>query len=258
MIEYLVIATVALLGSGLTLFSGFGLGTILLPVFGIFFPIEIAVALTGIVHFLNNVFKFFLIGKRADRNVLIKFGIPSIIASFVGAILLYRLSDLKPIFKYHLMGNEMEVLPLKFVIALLLLFFALYDLIPKLKALNFDEKYLPVGGALSGFFGGLSGNQGVLRSAFLIRARLSKESYIATGVVLACLIDITRLSVYFNRFSNVKNEIDIGLLTIACLAAFTGAFIGNKLVKKVTLESIQILVAVLIIIFSVLLALGVI
>jgi uncharacterized membrane protein YfcA len=258
MTGYIIIAIVALIGSGLTLFSGFGLGTILLPVFGVFFPIEIAVALTGIVHFLNNIFKFFLIGKSADKKVLLKFGIPSVMASFAGAVLLDRLSHLRPLLKYHLLGNEIEVLPLKFIIAMLLLFFALYEFIPKLRALQFDEKYLALGGLLSGFFGGLSGNQGVLRSAFLIRAKLSKESYIATGVVLACFIDITRLSVYFNRFSNVKNKIDLSLLIIASLAAFIGAFIGNKLMKKVTLHSIQVLVSILIIIFSILLAFGII
>lgn len=52
--EYIIVCIVALLGSGLTLFSGFGLGTILVPVFALFFPIDLAIALTAIVHFLNN------------------------------------------------------------------------------------------------------------------------------------------------------------------------------------------------------------
>jgi len=36
--------------SGLTLFSGFGLGTLLMPTFVLFFPIEVAVAATAIVY----------------------------------------------------------------------------------------------------------------------------------------------------------------------------------------------------------------
>ncbi|WP_324712199.1 hypothetical protein [Flavobacterium columnare] len=55
--DYIIICIVAFIGAGLTLFSGFGLGTLLLPVFGLFFPIEIAITLTALVHFLNNVFK---------------------------------------------------------------------------------------------------------------------------------------------------------------------------------------------------------
>ncbi len=35
---YFIVAAVALLASGLTLFSGFGLGTLLLPAFALFFP----------------------------------------------------------------------------------------------------------------------------------------------------------------------------------------------------------------------------
>ena len=58
--DYIIICIFALLGSALTLFSGFGLGTILLPVFGLFFPIEIAVVLTALVHFMNNIFNAIL------------------------------------------------------------------------------------------------------------------------------------------------------------------------------------------------------
>lgn len=55
--EEIIIAVVALLASALTFFSGFGLGTVLMPVFAAFFPVDLAIALTAIVHFLNNVFK---------------------------------------------------------------------------------------------------------------------------------------------------------------------------------------------------------
>jgi uncharacterized membrane protein YfcA len=47
-VEFIIIPAVALLASLLAFFSGFGLGTILLPAFTIFFPVNIAVALTAI------------------------------------------------------------------------------------------------------------------------------------------------------------------------------------------------------------------
>jgi len=50
--DYFVIALVAFTASLLTFFSGFGLGTLLTPAFALFFPINLAVALTAIVHFL--------------------------------------------------------------------------------------------------------------------------------------------------------------------------------------------------------------
>ena len=72
--DYFVIGIAALLASGLTLFSGFGLGTLLMPVFALFFPIDLAIALTAIVHLLNNLFKLILLGKFADLKTSFVFG----------------------------------------------------------------------------------------------------------------------------------------------------------------------------------------
>ncbi len=56
----------------LTLFSGFGLGTLLMPVFALFFPVEVAVASTAVVHAANNLFKVGLLGRSAPRDILIR------------------------------------------------------------------------------------------------------------------------------------------------------------------------------------------
>ena len=45
--EIIVIPLVGFLVSGLTFFSGFGLGTLLLPAFVAFFPVEVAVGFIG-------------------------------------------------------------------------------------------------------------------------------------------------------------------------------------------------------------------
>ncbi|WP_310379070.1 sulfite exporter TauE/SafE family protein [Flavobacterium sp.] len=256
--EYFIICLAALLGSGLTLFSGFGLGTLLVPVFGLFFPIETAIMLTAIVHFLNNIFKLILLGKNANLNVVFRFGIPAILFAFLGAYILSLLTEMQPLFVYKIDNATFEIMPTKLIVGLLLLFFSLFEIIPKLSHLQFNKKYLPLGGILSGFFGGLSGNQGALRAAFLIRANLSASSFIATGVVIACMIDISRLSIYITDTKNFHNQLDYKLLTLATLSAFTGAYFGNKLIKKVTIKNIQNLVAILLIVFAVLLIMGII
>ncbi len=81
MTAYLAVALTAFLAAGLTLYSGFGLGTILLPVFALFFPVEMAVVATALVHGANNVFKVTLLGRYADREVVLKFGLPAIVGS---------------------------------------------------------------------------------------------------------------------------------------------------------------------------------
>src|SRR5687768_4398513 len=121
--EYFVICLVALAGSALTFFSGFGLGTLLVPVFALFFPVELAIGLTAIVHFLNNLFKLALVGGSARRDIVLRFGIPSLIASFCGAWLLGRLSQSPPLYEYGPEDNPFVITPLKLTIAVLLLFF---------------------------------------------------------------------------------------------------------------------------------------
>ena len=83
--DIFIISIAAFATAILTFFSGFGLGTILTPVFAIFFPIDIAIALTGVVHFANNLFKIALVGKHINKAVLLRFGLPAFIASFAGA-----------------------------------------------------------------------------------------------------------------------------------------------------------------------------
>ena len=151
--EILIIAIVAFLAALLTFFSGFGLGTILTPVMLIFFPPEIAISLTGIVHFCNNIFKLSIIGKQFNKEVLIKFGIPAVVFAFAGSYSLFFISN-ETLFSHSLFINETDVSYLQFVIAIILIFFALIDLIPFFKKLKFNKSILPLGGILSGFFGG--------------------------------------------------------------------------------------------------------
>lgn len=235
----LVICLTAFAASLLTFFSGFGLGTILLPVMAIFFPIEVAVALTGVVHFLNNIFKLVLVGRHAVWGVVLRFGLPAMIAAYCGARLLFEMSHVKP------------------VVAVLMIVFSIFEILPRFKKIQFGLKWMPIGGVLSGFFGGLSGHQGALRSMFLIRAGLPKEAFIATGVVIACTIDVTRLSVYASQFASNALHREWPLLAAATASAFAGAFIGNKLLKKMTIDFLQVGVAIMVMVLAGLLMAGV-
>ncbi|OED34948.1 hypothetical protein AB832_06690 [Flavobacteriaceae bacterium (ex Bugula neritina AB1)] len=254
--EIVIISIIAFLVSILTFFSGFGLGTIMTPVLMIFFPVEIAIALTGLVHFFNNVFKLFLVGKNADKATLIRFGIPAVIAAFLGAWVLLHIPDVEPLFVYQMFGKTFEVYPVKFIISIVLIIFASMDLIPFFSKLQFGKDKLPLGGMLSGFFGGLSGNQGALRTAFLIKAGLSKQAFIGTAVVVSTFVDFTRLSVYASRIATSGIEENVTLVVCATLSAISGAYIGNILLKKVTLKFLQIVVAIMLILISIALGAG--
>ncbi len=256
--EIFVISVVALFASLLTFFSGFGLGTILMPAFAIFFPVEIAIALTGIVHLLNNIFKISLLGKYTSWKIVVKFGAPAIIGAIIGALLLVNFSDNSPLISYHLGSRQCDVTSIKLTISVFILFFAILEILPFFKNLEFDGNKLFAGGLISGFFGGLSGHQGALRSAFLIKCGLTKESFIATGIMVASIVDISRISIYFTKYSQLDIDENGFILLAAIGSAFLGALIGRKLLKKVTIKQVNIIVTIMLILLSTLMGLGII
>jgi uncharacterized membrane protein YfcA len=256
-LDYIIVALVALFASGLTLFSGFGLGTILMPVLALFFPLPVAIAATAIVHLANNVFKLVLVGRHARWNVVIRFGTAAGLAAIAGAYTLSLLSDLPVIASYELFGNMREILPIKLAIGSLIIVFAMLELSSSIAALAFPPRFLIAGGLLSGFFGGLSGNQGALRAAFLIHAGLDKTAFIGTSVVTAIIVDTIRISVYGYtlRFGGITGEV-VDMVVIAIIAAFLGAYLGVRLLEKVTLRFVQLAVASLMIAVGIGLAAG--
>ena len=260
LLEYFVICGVALIASGLTLFSGFGLGTVIMPTFALFFPIPVAVAAAAVVHLANNLFKVFLVGRKADWPAVLRFALPAAFAAIIGAALLALFEDIPPLSVYQIGGRAHEITLLKLAIGILVIFFSLFDLLPRLQNLSFDRKYLSLGGLLSGFFGGLSGFQGALRSAFLMKVGLEKEAFIGTGTVAAVIVDVARLAVYgMGLYATKFAAIPAGtgsLILAATLAAFVGAFFGARMMKKVTLQAIQVLVGIMLIVVGVGMASG--
>lgn len=252
-----VVGLVALVASLLTFFTGFGLGTLLLPAMLFFFDPQLAVGLTAIVHLLNGLFKLALVGRSAELGLAARFGLPAMVASFAGAQLLLWLGKPAPLHSYFWLGQEREITPLKLVIAALMFLFALLELSRRWAAVSVPVKYAPVGGLITGFFGGLSGHQGALRSAFLLRAGLSKEAFVATGVLISVGIDLSRLAGYVPKLESITFDAHGPLLIVACLSAFAGALAGNRLLKKVTLARIQKVVAGLLFVIAAGLAAGV-
>lgn len=254
----LIIAIVSVFAAGLTFFSGFGLGTILLPVFSLFFPITTAIAATALVHFANNVFKFGLLYKYIHFKTAAYFGLPAILAAILGGFVLIQLGKPIPLYFYSIRSYEFSISGLKIIIGCLLIFFAVFELNERLKNYTFPPKYLWVGGVLSGFFGGLSGHQGAFRSAFLAKSGLTKQQFVATSNVIALVIDISRLIVYSSMMIFVFNPESNNLIFCAIISAILGSYVGKKLLNKTTLEGVQKTVGILLLLMGFLLIVGII
>jgi hypothetical protein len=257
LLQGVLIAAAAMLAAGLTFFAGFGLGSMLLPVFAIFFPAELAVLATAIVHFVNNVTKATLMGRYVNWRVALWFGGPAVLAAVGGALLLDRLTELPVLYEQGWGPVVIQIKPLEGTIALMMIGFAIVELFrSNARVRTLPRMLLPLGGVLSGFFGGLSGHQGAFRSAVLIRAGLDKNTFIGTGVAIALAVDLVRITTYSISLEALLKQAYMPTIFLGCLAAIFGSLSGRFLLQKVTLQFVQQLVALGILLIALALGLG--
>lgn len=255
----LIVCVAAFLSAGLTLFSGFGLGSLLLPVFAIFFPIETAVVATALVHLANNLFKAAMLGRYANLKIVLQFGVPALLAAIAGAYLLDSLADAAPLTTWQLGSRTCAITPVGIVIGLLVVVFAGFELHPVSRSIGFDTRWMPAGGAVSGFLGGLSGHQGAMRTAFLIRLGMQKEAFLGTGILCAILVDLARLTTYAllagPDIGSVSSQ--TSLVVAGTFSAFAGSWVGRKLLPAVEMEWIHLLVGALLAILGLAIVVGI-
>jgi len=255
-ISYLLISVAALLAALLTFFTGFGLGTLLLPAFALFFPVAVAIGITAVVHLANNVFKLALVARHVCWPTVFWFGFPAALAALAGARLLVLVSALPPICSYAIGAHQLSVVPIKLLVATLMASFAFIELSDLSRHICLDSKYMAAGGLVSGFFGGLSGHQGAFRSIFLLKAGFSKEAFVATSSAVALLIDLSRLTVYVPQLLQAEIAQRAGLLAAATSAALAGSVLGSQLMRKVTFRFIEIAASLLLLLVAFALASG--
>lgn len=258
--DFLLIAVVAALASALTLYSGFGLGTILLPAFALFFPAPVAVAATGLVHLLNNLFKGTLLRKHTHWPTVLKFGIPAVPAAIAGGWLLAWLGDTPRLFEWSAFGQRFGPTKAGLTIGLLMILFAFLELQRWFHELKAPPRLMPLGGMLTGFFGGLTGQQGAFRSIFLLRSGLPVEHFIATGIMIAIIIDLSRLATYAASFTvgGLNPAGREGLLVlVGTLSAFAGAYVATRRLAKISIGTVRYSVAALMLLIGAALTAGV-
>lgn len=194
--------------------AGFGSSTIFLPLALQFFNFRTALVLVAFFHIFGNLGRISFFRYGLDKDLLIKFGLPSIILTFLGALLVSLVSQ--DLFK-----------------GILGAFLVVYALLSLWKD-NLQTKptlfNAILGGSLSGFLAGLIGTGGALRGAFLTSFSLPKEKYIATAAIIALAVDLTRIPVYLTQgFLQSKYYWYLPVLFVLALFA---SFIGKHIVDK--------------------------
>jgi uncharacterized membrane protein YfcA len=119
------------------------------------------------------------------------------------------------------------------VFGCLLLFAAISGLTGFIDRMRFGRRTAWTAGALSGFFGGLVGNQGGIRSAALLGFDIRKEALVATATAIALIVDGARMPVYFATESNgiVKAWF---FLIVATAGVLVGTLWGIRLLRRIS------------------------
>lgn len=199
--------------------AGFGSSTVLIPVAMFFMDLKTAVFFVACFHLFNNLFKVKLFFTAIDYKIFWQFGIPSIIFAFLGA-------------------RFITILPVALLVQILAVFLILFSCITffkphiKIKQNSFNAL---LGGGLSGLLAGLIGMGGAVRSVFLIAFNLPKEIYIATGALIALVIDLTRIPTYLWT-GVVSDNAYYALLPILVIIAYLGVKTGKSLLGKIDQE----------------------
>lgn len=235
-INILIPVVAAFLAASLTLMTGFGLGTILTPVFLIFYDVKIAILIVAVVHLSNNLLKVSLFGSHISIDILKRFGALTLAGAFIGAFF----------------QGKMDSSIVKILLGTSLIFLGLKEATGFGEKIRLPQKIDFIGGFLSGLLGGFVGNQGAIRSAYLLNYNIPKETFVATAAIIASVVDVTRIPVYIFSNKDVLTDNAI-LLLITTASAFAGTFAGKSFLKKISLKTFKLYVAAAIVIIGALL-----
>lgn len=201
--------------------SGFGTSTLLMPILLFWYPLQVVLILTGLLHLLNNLNKVLFFISKVQWRLLILFGLPAIIFSFIGA-------QLVPVVDQQLLIR---------LIGILLILYTILKLWRGHTITITHSIGLIFSGSFYGFTEGLVGIGGALRAAIFNSYNLSPAAYIASNGLIACLVDISRLSSYLSHgLPTVFSLPDYGLFIMVTIL---GAVFGKLIVNHVPAVYVQ-------------------
>jgi uncharacterized membrane protein YfcA len=224
----------ATLAGSVAAVAGFGIGSVLTPAMSLTIDIKVAVAAAAIPHLAGSITRCWSLRAHIDRALLVRFGWTSVVGGLAGALL----------------GAGTRSPILTIVFGALLVFVSASHLAGVAGRLRFGGNGAWIAGALSGFFGGLVGNQGGLRSAALMGFDLPRERFVATATLLAIAVDAARVPVYLALHHRALSAIS-PLIVVATLGVLAGTCFGARVLRRCPEEPFRRVVAIL------LLALGV-
>ena len=228
MVFELILFAAAVAAGAIATVTGFGIGSVLTPLLAVRVGTQLAVAAVSIPHFFATALRFWRLRAHVDRRVFISFGIPSALGGLTGALL------------HSVAGSRV----LSIVFGAILVFVGLSELSGLSRRMKFGRITAWIAGALSGFLGGLVGNQGGIRSAALLGFDIQKAAFVGTATAVGLVVDLVRMPAYF-----ITQGDEIArmwpLVAIATAGAIVGTLIGEPILRRIPEPLFRRVVAIL-------------
>lgn len=220
---------VAVLSGATAAVTGFGIGSLLTPLIATRYGMGVAIAAVALPHALATALRAWRLRAHVDGVVLRSFGVWSATGGLAGALLYARASSPA----------------LTTILAALLILTALSGLTNWAERVRLSAGMAAVVGAVSGFFGGIAGNQGGLRSAALLAFALPPLAFVATATAAGLLVDAARMPIYLWRAGGVL----VGLaapIILASIGVLAGTLAGERVLLGLGREQFRRIVSALI------------
>ena len=215
MFEAALLAVSALAGA-VGAIAGFGIGSLLTPLFALQAETKLAVAAVALPHAAGTLIRFLRLRPYLDRSLFLRFGLASAAGGLAGALMNARASS--PM--------------LASVFGLLLIVAGASQLTGHAQRWRFRGPIAWAAGAASGFLGGLVGNQGGIRSAALLGFDAPKERFVATATAAALCVDAARVPVYLATQGPQLTTLRWPI-ALAILGVVAGTIYGERLLARI-------------------------
>ncbi len=230
----LSIFVVSILAGGVASVVGFGIGSLLTPILSLSVGTKLAVAIVSVPHLIATALRFFMLRSHVDKKILLSFGLTSAVGGLTGAFLF----------------SQFSTPALTLIFGLILVFAGFTGASGLSEKMRFSGAMAWTAGAISGFLGGLVGNQGGIRSAALLGAKISKETFVATATATGLIVDLARMPIYFWSEMNGLLE-HLRWIGISSLGVVIGTLLGTKVLKRLPERQFRRTVSALILLLGI-------
>jgi uncharacterized membrane protein YfcA len=225
----LAVFVVATLSGATAAIAGFGIGSLLTPLFATQFGMTTAIAAVAVPHALATTVRCWRLRKDVDWGILKTFGVLSAAGALSGALLYTRFSNRA----------------LTFVLGLLLVATAIAGLTNWMRRWHASRRGAGILGFTSGVFGGVAGNQGGLRAAALLAFPLAPIAFVATSTAAGLLVDAGRMPIYLWRAGATLLPFVLPI-AVACVGVLVGTILGERVLLGMSAERFRKVVSTLI------------